>query len=399
MKCPVTLALLLLAAALCVSGCGQHPSDKTTATTEKGNTLAPLADTALKNNPAPPADTPLQLDGTWLAEKVERDGQLVPEAKWRPLTFTADGHYTFISLTEASPNEGSFTLDQKAQPKTIDFKGEKVFTRKAPGVSSLGIVEQRGDTLRLCVNDSPTAPRPAEFKAEKGIYLFTLTRKPIVTPAIIEDFSTQLTKLNTDLADGVEKAKDEEEAIAKVRDFRRSMTTLMEKGARLGFSNQEASQIFDKPAPAFLQARTRFVAATKKFPKAMDFLLEASVDPEPLPPGWKEIQPVQKWSGSFKDQDRLLDLPHQVITDAKEFQKLWEKLMPGEKQPDLDFAKVFVIHEFSVTSKLDLTTRLREKGDLMYSFRRFGREIPGFMFLIEVINRDGIHSVNFEPLK
>ena len=199
-----TQALLpvLLAIMLCAAGCGQHQSDKTSPATDKAT---PATDKG--NNPAPPAVTPFKLEGTWLGTSLEIDGQMIPDRKKPNITFTADGHYT-CTLNEHQANEGTFKVDPAAKPKAIDLKGEKIAEDHAPGDTSLGIVEVNGDTLRLCLNLSPTAPRPTEFKSGKETFVWTLKAKPNLTAAEIEDLvCKQPIKMLNDLVDALEKAQ------------------------------------------------------------------------------------------------------------------------------------------------------------------------------------------------
>ncbi len=390
MKSHASLVLLLVAA-FGVSGCGQHPSDKTTATTEKGN------------NPAPPADTPLKLEGTWLGQTVEIDGQMIPEkdAHQFKITFTGDGHYTF-ALDEHQSNQGSFTVDQSAKPKAIDLKGEKIEAERAPGNTSLGILERTGDTLRICLNGPATTPRPTEFKSAKETFIITLKLKPTLTAAEMEDLiCKQPIKQMNDLADALEKAPNEQEAIAKVREHERVLAAWVEKTQSLGISDKEANQLLDQHKTELEQAQKRLEAVDKKFPKAMDVYHEGPErKPDPLPPGWKEATVVKEWSGSVEDDNQRSKLPFQnVIIDAKTFGQLWEAIKPGEKAPELDFKKVFVVKSVTRTTKISATTQIREKGDMMMMFSQSGRDVPGFRYLVRAIDREGIQSVNFEPLK
>ena len=122
--------------------------------------------------------------------------------------------------------------------------------------------------------------------------------------------------------------------------------------------------------------------------------------PDPLPPGWKAVKIVKEWSGSADDLKQLTKLPEkEVITDAATFAKLWEALKPGEKAPELDFSKVFVVRQISQSTKVYITAQIREKGDMMLAPGSYGREAPGFRYIVKAIDREGIQSVNFEPLK
>jgi uncharacterized protein (TIGR03067 family) len=66
---------------------------------------------------------------------------------------------------------GTFKLDPKQMPKTIDWT-----TDADEGKASLGIYEFDGDTLRICLSE-PGMERPKEFGVKKGSSHVLITMK------------------------------------------------------------------------------------------------------------------------------------------------------------------------------------------------------------------------------
>jgi uncharacterized protein (TIGR03067 family) len=90
----------------------------------------------------------------------------------------ADGK---LSVTDpgrkGKPEEVEYTADMTKKPATIDIKPRAGGPGGAPDRLVLGIIEVRGDTMRLCFGKD-AADRPKEFKAdlEKGVAVITLKR-------------------------------------------------------------------------------------------------------------------------------------------------------------------------------------------------------------------------------
>jgi hypothetical protein len=110
----------------------------------------------------------------------------------------------------------------------------------------------------------------------------------------------------------------------------------------------------------------------------------------------KKLDVMQTWSGSV-DDDKLMKPP--FIASAKEFDALWKAWkVPGDV-PKVDFAKNIVVAAYSVGSKLNLAgATLDEKGNL--EVLGFGtRDIrPGFRYVLGVVSREGVKSVNKKAL-
>ena len=126
-----------------------------------------LAAPAPKKGDEPPA----RLEGDWLVESFEGGPDERPPGN---LQFRfADGKVTVSDAgrPQGKADETTYTVDLTKKPATIDIKpgrGDKVV---------LGIVEIKGDTLKLCFGKDATE-RPTEFKpdAEKRIIVVHLKR-------------------------------------------------------------------------------------------------------------------------------------------------------------------------------------------------------------------------------
>src|SRR5437868_14787307 len=77
----------------------------------------------------------------------------------------------------------------------------------------------------------------------------------------------------------------------------------------------------------------------------------------------KPVKAGKQWMGSVADAKREKDAPN-LITNAKDFEKMWKSWKVGDKVPDIDFTKEIVVVATTVGSKLNLTCSLDDKGDL-----------------------------------
>lgn len=132
-----------------------------------------LAAPAPKKSDEPP---PAKLDGDWVVESFEGPKEGAP-----PESITmrfADGK---ISITDPSrkgrAEEVDYTADMTKKPGTIDIKPRAGGPGGPPDKLVLGIIEVKGDTMRLCFSKEG-ADRPTEFKPdmEKGIMVIHLKR-------------------------------------------------------------------------------------------------------------------------------------------------------------------------------------------------------------------------------
>jgi len=120
--------------------------------------LLPICLAASCGNPAAPEVQKLQ--GEWTAVSIEENGStLSPEqVRKRNMKLRFDG-YSVTMVWEFS-NQGTFTVDPTAQPKTIDFT---IQGRGSRQMQMLGIYDWNGDNLKICFLRPPDV-RPGEFR-------------------------------------------------------------------------------------------------------------------------------------------------------------------------------------------------------------------------------------------
>jgi hypothetical protein len=114
----------------------------------------------------------------------------------------------------------------------------------------------------------------------------------------------------------------------------------------------------------------------------------------------KNVELKQKWSASIDDEALKKEMPKNgVITNAKQFEKLWKAWKIGDKMPKIDFRKNLVIVTTTVGSKLNLSARLDDKGDLKILGLATRDLRPGFRYVAGVISREGVKTVDGKELK
>ena len=117
------------------------------------------------------------------------------------------------------------------------------------------------------------------------------------------------------------------------------------------------------------------------------------------PPGDVVLRPEIAWAGVLPDASLRAAAPASgVILNDVEFTTLWEAWRPGDKKPEVDFAKTIV-----VVGTIDGPNRMfvglnNREGNLKTQFGGTKVGGPGFGYLIAVVKRDGIDRVNDRPL-
>lgn len=104
-----------------------------------------------------------RLQGLWNFESLELDGIAVPAAMLATSTIAIAGD-AFVTRSAGATYEGTFVVDESAQPKAIDMH----FTGgPEKGNKSLGIYELTGDRWRVCLGLTGR-PRPSGFFTTPG---------------------------------------------------------------------------------------------------------------------------------------------------------------------------------------------------------------------------------------
>jgi hypothetical protein len=110
----------------------------------------------------------------------------------------------------------------------------------------------------------------------------------------------------------------------------------------------------------------------------------------------KKVEITKKWSGSVEDEKAIKP---DSITSAKGLEAVWKAWKIEGDVPKVDFTKDLVVAVYSVGSKLNMAgANLDDKGDL--TVLGFGtRDIrPGFRYVLGVVSREGVMTVNKKEL-
>jgi hypothetical protein len=111
----------------------------------------------------------------------------------------------------------------------------------------------------------------------------------------------------------------------------------------------------------------------------------------------KAVKLTNKWMGSVDDVALKKGVP-EVITNEKAFEKVWKAWKVGAKLPKVDFTKEIVLVGTTSGSRLNLSARLDDKGDLQiigFGTADFG---PGFRYVLGTVPRAGVKTVNKKEL-
>jgi len=134
------------------------------------------------------ADDVRPLQGKWKVVAVFEDGQSLPERDiatqmFANGTISIDGPViSFLTLGSFEPKKLAFTVDAKAEPKSLDLVG-------VSKIGSKGIYLAAGDSLMICLPGAKENSRPRDFGAGKGtgqvlmVFKRSTGKEPTVTTA------------------------------------------------------------------------------------------------------------------------------------------------------------------------------------------------------------------------
>ena len=111
----------------------------------------------------------------------------------------------------------------------------------------------------------------------------------------------------------------------------------------------------------------------------------------------KDVEIQQRWRGSVADT-KLMKLAPQVIASQKKLEGVWKDWKIAGDPPAVDFKKNLVVVATWRGSSFNPIVTLDEKGNLAVG--GFGTEDlrPGFRFVLAVISREGVVTVNGKKL-
>ena len=111
----------------------------------------------------------------------------------------------------------------------------------------------------------------------------------------------------------------------------------------------------------------------------------------------KPVKPLKQWSGSVEDLSLQKAAP-EVIVAAPELEKLWQTWKVKGSVPKVDFAKELVLVSTTRGSILRFAATLDEQGNLQVVGVATRDLRPGFRYVIAVVSREGVKTVNGKEL-
>jgi len=113
--------------------------------------------------------------------------------------------------------------------------------------------------------------------------------------------------------------------------------------------------------------------------------------------GKVDVKPSKTWTGSVPDEN-LAKIAPAAIGNAAAFEKLWQDWGLKTPLPKIDFETEFAVIQTTSGSRISLMLK-KSDGDLQVNAiatRDFG---PGFRYVIGSVPREGIKTVNGQPLE
>ena len=117
-----------------------------------------------------------------------------------------------------------------------------------------------------------------------------------------------------------------------------------------------------------------------------------------VPVSAEEKKPTVNLTATLPDRDLQKEAPKNGLIVS---QKAWDKLVKAwdiKDAPKVDFDKEFLIVGTTVGSRLHITPKLSEKGDLEISMIATDDLRPGFKYVIQSVSRAGVKTVNGKEL-
>ncbi len=119
-------------------------------------------------------ETPLKLDGVYTIVSGEKNGTEIPADKLMGSIIKFDGETVLGTDKDKKEFFGcTFQIDKTTTPYTISMTS----TAPMKGGKAVGIIEMKGDTVKLCYA-LPGGDAPTEFKTKEKQHCFTLKRVP-----------------------------------------------------------------------------------------------------------------------------------------------------------------------------------------------------------------------------
>jgi hypothetical protein len=111
----------------------------------------------------------------------------------------------------------------------------------------------------------------------------------------------------------------------------------------------------------------------------------------------KTVKLTNEWKGSVADESQMKGAP-ECITSAKALEQLWKAWKIEDKMPKVDFDKEIVVIAVTSGSKISLSARLDDKGNLEVLGQATRDLRPGFRYVLGTVSREGVKTVNKKEL-
>jgi len=127
----------------------------------------------------------------------------------------------------------------------------------------------------------------------------------------------------------------------------------------------------------------------------------AAIEPPALPkPADKPVTPVHEWKGSNAQEALEKKGPENgFIVEKKVWDELRETWGLPEETEKVDLEKQLVLVGTTRGGLINGKPTLTEQGDLKFNPISTRDLRPGFRYLIVVVSRDGVKTVNGKPLQ
>ena len=126
-------------------------------------------------------------------------------------------------------------------------------------------------------------------------------------------------------------------------------------------------------------------------------LLATAFPLQAAPPTKKFVKPLKEWSGSVDDLALMKTVPEFVLT-TDEMEKLWQSWKVPGPVPQVDFSKELVLVSTSQRSSLRLAASLDKMGNLVVMGLASRDLRPGFRYVIALVSREGVKTINGKEL-
>jgi hypothetical protein len=102
---------------------------------------------------------------------------------------------------------------------------------------------------------------------------------------------------------------------------------------------------------------------------------------------------TKEWKGSVANEALQKAAP-EFITDAKALEKLWKAWVITDQLPKVDFTKEIVVLATTKGTRINMGSRLDDKGNLQVLASATADYAPGFRYVIATVPREGVKKVN-----